>query len=112
MKNKYLAIEDEAAAESALHCYGYFSLITGYRDLLKNPTTKSYQDGTTFQDLLAVYQFDETLRELTLRHLLHIERHIRSALSYDFCNIYSDSQSAYISIQNHDISTAKRIQKY
>lgn len=108
LKSKHLSIEDEAAAERALHCYGYFSLVTGYKDLLKNPTTKNYQDGTTFQDLLAVYQFDEELRELTLRHLLHIERHIRSALSYAFCNIYGDSQSAYISIQNYDISTAKK----
>lgn len=108
LKSKHLSIEDEPTAESALHCYGYFSLVTGYKDLLKNPTTKNYQDGATFQDLLAIYQFDEALRELTLRHLLHIERHIRSALSYAFCNIYGDSQSAYVSIQNYDISTARK----
>ena len=108
LKNKHLSIEDEATAEYARRRYGYFSLVTGYKDLLKNPTTKNYQDGTTFQDLFAVYQFDEALRELTLRHLLHIERHIRSALSYAFCRLYGDSQLAYISVQNYDISTARK----
>ena len=101
-------MEDESVVENTLHLYGYFSLVTGYKDLLKNPTTKDYQTGTTFQDLLAIYQFDEALRELTLRHLLHIERHIRSGLSYAFCNVYGDSQSAYTTPQSYDISTTKK----
>ena len=82
LKDKNLVIPDEPSATAILHRYGYFALITGYKDLLKNRTTKCYLDGTTFDDIVAIYHFDEQLRELTFRYLLHIERHIRSSLSW------------------------------
>ena len=82
LKDKNLVIPDEPNAAAILHRYGYFALITGYKDLLKNRTTKCYLDGTTFDDIVAIYHFDEQLRELTFRYLLHIERHIRSSLSW------------------------------
>lgn len=105
LRDKQLRIEDEAFVETALHQYGYFSLVSGYKDLLKNPTTKNYRDGTDFRDLIAVYHFDEQLRELTLRHLLHIERQIRSTLSYAFCAHFGDAQNAYLLPENYDSST-------
>lgn len=108
LEEKHLVIDDPRAVEDILHRYGYFALISGYKDLLKNPTTKNYKDGTTIYDLVAIYHFDEQLRGLTLQYLLHVERHIRSALSYCFCNTFGDLQTAYLSPQNYDISTAKK----
>ncbi len=108
LRSKNLVIADEDSAKAALHRYGYFALITGYKDLLKNRTTKNYIDGTAFEDIVVIYQFDEQLREITFRYLLHIERHIRSALSYGFCNIHGDNQSAYLDNQNYDISSRKK----
>lgn len=105
LRDKQLTVEDEALVEAVLHQYGYFSLVSGYKDLLKNPTTKKYRNGTTIGDLIAVYRFDEQLRELTLRYLLHIERHIRSALSYAFCDNFGDAQAAYMLPQNYDALT-------
>lgn len=101
-------IADEVYAKDILQRYGYFALITGYKDLLKNPTTKNYCDGATFEDVVAIYQFDEQLRELTLRYLLHIERHIRSILSYAFCITYGENQSAYLAPQNYDTSSRRK----
>lgn len=119
MKDKHLTIADDAEATEFLRRHGYFSLVTGYKDLFKNPTTRNYHDGTTFQDIVALYQFDESLRELTLRHLLHIEQHIRSALSYAFCDIFGDGQTAYLDASNYDCGSRKKqqdisrmIQKY
>lgn len=40
LKDKNLTITDDAAATITLHHYGYFALISGYKDLFKNPTTK------------------------------------------------------------------------
>jgi abortive infection bacteriophage resistance protein len=105
LKGKSLVISNEESAKATLRRYGYFALITGYKDLLKNRTTKNYQDGTTFEDIVAIYQFDEQLRELTLRYLLHIERHIRSALSYGFCMVYGENQREYLNRDNYDISS-------
>ena len=84
-------------------------MITGYKDLFKNPTTRNYRDGTTIEDIYALYQFDERLRELTLHHLLHIERHLRSVLSYAFCTFFGEHQSAYLDPENYD--TKRRNQK-
>ena len=109
LKDKNLTIENDLLVEDILHRYGYFALISGYKDLLKNPTTKNYKDGTTIHDLVAIYHFDEQLRGLTLQYLLHVERHIRSALSYGFCNQFGELQAAYLSAQNYDISTPKKM---
>lgn len=106
LRDKHMVIHDDADAKNILHRYSYFALITGYKDLLKNPTTKNYKDGTCLEDIVALYQFDEQLRELTLRYLLHIERHIRSVLSYAFCDKFGEGQASYLSLQNFDISFA------
>lgn len=110
LRDKNLTIADENEAKSILQQDGYYALITGYKDLFKNPSTKNYRDGTTLQDILALYQFDEQLRELTLRHLLHIERHIRSSLSYAFCDKFGDQQTAYLNPANYD-NTKKRVMR-
>lgn len=109
LKAKNLTIADDTLAKDLLHRYGYFALISGYKDLLKNPTTKNYKDGVTIQDIVAIYRFDEALRGLTLQYLLHVERHIRSALSYSFCKLFGETQTAYLSPQNYDITTEKRV---
>ena len=75
-----MVIHNEVNAAEELRLNGYFALITGYKSLFKNPTTKDYRDGTTFDDIVALYEFDAQFRELTLRHLLHIER--RSELCF------------------------------
>lgn len=108
LKDKLMIIDDEEAAKDILRRYGFFALISGYKDLLKNPTTRNYKDGTTIDDLVAIYHFDEQLRGLTLQYLLHVERHMRSALSYAFCNTFGDGQAAYLTPQNYDISTQKK----
>ncbi len=108
LRDKNLVIANEDSAKVILQRYSYFALITGYKDLLKNRTTKNYLDGTAFEDIVAIYQFDEQLREVTFRYLLHIERHIRSALSYGFCNVYGDNQREYLDKHHYDISTREK----
>lgn len=103
LKDKNLTITDNAAATITLHHYGYFALVSGYKDLFKNPTTKDYRDGTTLDDIVALYRFDEQLRELTLRYLLQVERHIRSAYSYAFCSQFGESQNTYLDARNYNL---------
>lgn len=108
LKSKGLTLTDEAAAKETLQQIGYYALITGYKDLFKNPTTRNYRDGTTLEDIVALYRFDEHLRELTLHYLLQIERHVRSSLSYAFCASFGDQQTAYLDMQNYDGNSPKR----
>ena len=46
LKNeKNLLIDNEAYAKEILKQTSYYSLIGGYKDIFKNPTTKNYKDG-------------------------------------------------------------------
>ena len=66
LKDKHLVIHNEVNAAEELRLNGYFALITGYKSLFKNPTTKDYRDGTTFDDIVALYEFDARLAKISL----------------------------------------------
>lgn len=100
-KNKNLIISDYDFAQSMLQQIGYFSLIGGYKTPFKNPTTKKYKDGTSFENIVALYKFDENLRELFLKYILQIERHLRSLLSYYFTEKYGEQQAHYLDSANY-----------
>ena len=59
---------------------GYFSLIGGYKNLFINPMTRKHEIATTFEDIAALYQFDESLRQLTFAYLIKVEQKIRRQL--------------------------------
>lgn len=100
-KNKNLIISDQDFAQSMLQQIGYFSLIGGYKTPFKNLTTKKYKDGTNFEDIVALYKFDENLRELFLKYILQIERHLRSLLSYYFTEKHGEQQAHYLDAANY-----------
>lgn len=100
-QDKNLLVGDHAFAEAMLKQIGYFSLIGGYKTPFKNPTTQKYKDGARFEDIVALYHFDENLRELFLRYILKIERHIRALLSYHFTEKYGESQAMYLNPANY-----------
>lgn len=102
--DKILRIPDHEYAKTMLKRIGYFSLIGGYKLPFKNPTTQKYQDGTRFEDIVALYHFDENLRELFLKYILKIERHIRALLSYHFTEKYGEQQSEYLNPANYAMS--------
>lgn len=100
---KNLMVQNREYAVEELKEIGYFALIGGYKGLFKNPTTKNFKDGTRFEDVLALYKFDENLRELFLKYLLKVERHLRSLISYYFCEKYGENQSFYLDERNFSI---------
>lgn len=102
-KEKNLIIQNKPYAIDELKQIGYFALIGGYKELLKNPTTKKYKDGTTFEDIVELYKFDENLRELFLKYILKIERHFRSLISYYFCEKYGENQKFYLDSNNYSV---------
>ena len=64
--NKSLIVTDRDYAKSMLQQIGYFGLIGGYKMPFKNPTTKKYRDGTTFEDIVALYKFETTYGATTI----------------------------------------------
>lgn len=98
---KNLTILNHDLAKETLQRIGYFGLIGGYKSAFKNPTTGNYRDDVCFEDIVALYSFDERLRELLLRYLLKIERNVRSLLAYYFCEKHGANQSCYLDAGNY-----------
>lgn len=102
--NKQLTISDEEYAEKILSKMSYYALIGGYKNLFKHAPSGKYIYGVTLEELLAFYYFDEELRILFLKYILHVERNIKSLLSYYFCEKHGENQFEYLSAQNYTIT--------
>lgn len=106
---KGLIIHDFSFALSKLENIGYYTLIDGYKNLFYNPMTRQYESGTTFNDIVALYDFDQKLRILLFQYICIIEQHLRSMISYHFCETYTEHQSAYLNPNNYNNIPKNRI---
>ena len=100
-KDKHLVINNIPDAIQTLENISYYALIGGYKDLFYNPMTRTYKSGTTFEDILSLYEFDDALRDLLFHYIRIIEQEIRSHVSYHFTETYGESQSAYLDRSNY-----------
>lgn len=87
-QEKGLIISDTTVATQTLEKLSYYSLIGGYKQLFKHSPSQKYIYGVTFDELVAFYYFDEELRSLFMKYILHVERHMKSLLSYHFLNTW------------------------
>lgn len=93
--------EDEEFVVSLLKKYSYFSLVSGYKSIFKAPDG-TYLPGTTINDILALYEFDDTLRDVFFHAIQIIEKNIKSLLSYSFTKEYGEAQIQYVTPANYD----------
>lgn len=93
--------EDEEKATRLLKKYSYFSLVSGYKGLFKK-ADGTYIADTHIDDILALYEFDDTLRDEFFHAIQIVEKHVKSLLSYSFVARYGDEQTAYLSPANYD----------
>lgn len=105
LKNeKHLIIPDEKYAREMLKQTCYHSLIVGYKNIFKDEKTGFYKEGTTFNDIVNLYHFDEDLRALLLEYFFRVEDQIRSLVSYYFCEKHGESQSKYLDVNNYNVT--------
>lgn len=110
LKSSGLAIEDEEACARVLADIGYFPVVNGYQSFFRDPSTRIYREGATFEDILALYKFDAELRGVIFPALLNVEAKIRSALAYEFCATYGERQGKYLDARCYATSKgAKRV---
>ena len=100
-QSKGLIIADIPYATQRLTDIGYFSLIGGYKTPFINPMTRKYEARTTFEDVVALYQFDKSLRSLTFDYLNIIEQKIGQLISDAFCSHFGERQAAYLDPNNY-----------
>lgn len=102
VNEKDLIVNDRNFAVEMLTRYGYFSLIGGYKNIYINKSVRKYKRGTTFEDIVNLYKFDEELRSLFLKNILKFERKLHSVISYHFTQIYGEKQTFYLDRNNYN----------
>jgi len=78
-REKELLIPNEIYAKQMLEKWGYYSLINGYKELFLHAVSGKYGYGVTFEEIVALFQFDEKLRTF-------FEVHITCRKTYKIAN--------------------------
>lgn len=105
--DKGLSITDYEAATALLKKHSYFALISGYKKPFK--TKKGfYKPHSSLKDIYSLYIFDDTLRAIIFRNILKVEKHIKSLISYSFCETYGEDQQLYLDATKYNYSRANQ----
>lgn len=100
LNDKLLVIDDRDKLISLLKKHSYFTLINGYKKPFKNKDN-NYKKNTRIDDIYALYRFDDCIRQIFLKSILKVELHIKSLISYSFCDNYGEDQSEYCNPNNY-----------
>ena len=90
LKEREMRFADESGARAFLLVHNYYSVVNGYKaPFIDAEATKAagddrYKDGTTFNDLYALFQFDRALRQAVFYGLVQVEAEVRAVCAYTF----------------------------
>ena len=107
LKQKGLVIIDEEKAKNVLLRENYF-FISGYRHLfMKSYKDTNFINGTTFEELYAMFVFDRRVRNIFFKNLLIVENNIKSLISYQLSKKYGYKENDYLNIKNFSKDSMK-----
>ena len=100
LREKGLIINDVDSAKEILFKENYF-FISGYRGLfMKDFTDRKFINGTTFEELYAMFVFDRNLRNIMFKNILIVENNIKSIISYQLSKKYGFKEKDYLNLKN------------
>jgi len=86
----------------------YYSLINGYKSpFLKDKKKEVYKEGTSINEIVALYEFDRKLRHIILEYILIFEQKLKSKIAYEFSKSYNYKFS-YLYDYNFSNKTPKK----
>lgn len=108
LRSRGLVIKNTKFAKKIIRETNYYNLINGYKTpfLRKNTSYETYLNGTRFEELYALYEFDRKLRIVTLEVILKIEKQVKSLISYTFSKEYGHKD--YLRYENFDTNGSKK----
>lgn len=107
LKSRGITMEtskDRGYAKTHLQRIGYYTLINGYSALFQIEKDK-YIEGTTIQEIVALYLFDRRLRGILLQYILPFETNIKSLVAYYFPQHHPETN--YLVYTNFDFDRKK-----
>lgn len=108
-----MIVFNEAWAAKILSYENYYYLINGYNKIFITSTSPEdyYKDGTTFNELLALYSFDRSLRENLLVELLRVEHIVKSRVIAVFSSYHGHDHTAYLRPENFNSTSFKNFKR-
>ncbi len=107
LTDKGLEVKDHDTALKLLKEHSYFALISGYKKPFK-AKNGMYKLFVSLDDIYALYLFDDTLRTIILCNILKVEKHIKSLISYSFCETYGEDQQYYLNATKYNYSSSNQ----
>ncbi|MCI9084519.1 MAG: Abi family protein [Bacilli bacterium] len=100
LRARGLVINDEEKVRDILFRENYF-FISGYRHMFTEPGSRSkFLDGTSFEELYAVFSFDRRIRNTFFKNILIVENNIKSIISYHLSKKYGFKEKDYLNPDN------------
>ena len=95
----------------------YYNVINGYKSLfLEREATdvldEKYKEGTTFNEVYALYCFDREVRTIYLKFLLKLENSIKTVIAHEFSSVYGHDNYLKLSNFQSTVSTDTSDLKY
>ena len=101
LKSRNIIFEDEENAKKILLHNNYYNIINGYKDLfLDDDNSLNYKQGTKFEEIYFLYEFDRQLRNIFLEYILKIENSLRSLIAYYFSKSHGNDN--YLKLDNFE----------
>ena len=76
-------------ALKVLEKHGYYNIINGYNKLfLVDDGSEMFKEGTTIDEINALFQFDRVLRNIFFRYIVEVETSIKSLVAHYFSEIH------------------------
>ena len=99
LRGKGLVINDYDKSSEILLRENYFFL-NGYRSPFLINGTKRFIDGTTFEELYALFTFDRYFRNIIFKNILIVENNYKSIYSYVLSRKYGYKEKDYLNVNN------------
>lgn len=100
--SRNMNVLNKSWAAKILDYENYYCVVNGYNKIFITSTVPEdyYRDGTTFNELLALYTFDRTIREKLLTELLRVEHIVKSRIVAVFSKYHGHDHTSYLRPEN------------
>jgi abortive infection bacteriophage resistance protein len=106
LRQHNIIVSNETSARSILEFDNYYCIVNGYKDPFLDKVAGAskdfYKNGTTLEQIWALFLFDRDLRRVLLQPLLLIEHHVATTIAYEFSRQYGHHDDSYLRPENFD----------
>ncbi|MCI9015819.1 MAG: Abi family protein [Clostridia bacterium] len=99
LSSKGVIISNKKDALEKIERYTYYSIVNTYKNIFKDKNG-DYINNVSFDDIYAIFEFDNNLKNIVLKYCLEIETVIKSIMANQISKIYGIKE--YLNISNWD----------